>query len=93
MTSIDKTEVVAGEDTVRNTGRVRPMVAGLMLFVQLRLDGTNGWKTAGTATVRPSGRFVFQDDPSRSGVRFYRVLTPAADDVKAGTSRELQLDV
>lgn len=90
---IDKTEVVAGEDTVRITGRVRPKAAGEKVILQQRLDGTKRWKKSGTATIKPTGRFVLKDDPSRPGVRFYRVLKPAAAGMKAGTSRELQLDV
>lgn len=93
VASINRTEVVAGEDTVRITGRVKPKAAGQKVILQQRLDGTTRWKKSGTAKVKPSGRFVFKDDPSRAGVRFYRVLKPAADGVKAGTSRELQLDV
>ncbi|WP_157559136.1 hypothetical protein [Nocardioides sp. Soil774] len=95
IAAIDKTEVVAGEDMVRITGRVRPKAAGQKVFLQQRLDGTTRWKKSGTATIKPSGRFVLKDGPSanHAGVRFYRVLKPAADGVKAATSRELQLDV
>ena len=95
VASIDKTEVVAGEDTVRITGRVRPKAAGQKVFLQQRRDGTSSWKKSGTARIKPSGRFVFTDGPSanHAGIRFYRVLKPAADGVKAATSRELQLDV
>ena len=95
IAAIDKTEVVAGEDTVRITGRVRPNAAGQKVVLQQRLDGTTRWKKSGTATIKPSGRFVLKDGPSanHAGVRFYRVLKPAADGVKAATSRELQLDV
>jgi hypothetical protein len=91
--AIDKTEVVAGEDTVRITGRVRPKAAGEKVVLQQRLGTSNRWTKSGKATIKPSGRFVLKDDPSRAGVRFYRVLKPASDGLKAATSRELQLDV
>jgi hypothetical protein len=93
--AVDKTEVVAGEDIVRITGRVRPKAAGQKVFLQQRRDGTSRWKKSGTATIKPSGRFVFKDGPSanHAGVRFYRVSKPAAAGVKAATSRELQVDV
>ena len=91
--TINQTEVVAGEDTVRITGRVRPKAAGQKVVLQQRMDGTNRWKKSGTARIKPSGRFVLKDDPNRAGVRFYRVVKPAADGLKAGVSRELQLDV
>lgn len=90
---INATEVVADEDIVRITGRVRPAAAGQKVVLQQRMDGTNRWKRSGTARIKPSGRFVLKDDPSRAGVRFYRVVKPAADGLKAGVSRELQLDV
>lgn len=93
VASIDKTEVVAGEDTVRITGRVKPKAAGQKVVLQQRPEGSKRWRKSGTAKIKSSGKFVLEDEPSRPGVRFYRVLKPAADGVKAGTSRELQLDV
>jgi hypothetical protein len=93
IATIDKTEVVAGEDTVRITGRVRPRAAGEKVVLQQRLDGSNRWTKSGKATIKPSGRYVLKDDPSRAGVRSYRVLKPASDGLKAATSRELRLDV
>lgn len=90
---INRTEVVADEDTVRITGRVRPKAAGQTVVLQQRLDGTTRWKKSGTARIKASGRFVLTDEPSRPGVRFYRVLKPAAGGMKAGVSRALRLDV
>ena len=91
--SINRTEVVAEEDNVRITGKVRPRAAGQKVVLQQRKDGTARWVRTGTARVKASGRFVLTDDPSRAGTRFYRVLKPAADGVRAGKSRELRLDV
>src|SRR5690349_17263958 len=93
VASINTSEAVAGEDTVRVTGKVKPKVAGQKVVLQQRPDGSNRWRKSGTAKVTSSGRFVLTDEPSRPGVRFYRVLKPGGDGVKAGTSRELQLDV
>jgi hypothetical protein len=91
--SINRTEVVAEEDSVRITGRVRPRAVGQKVVLQQRKDGTARWVRTGTARAKPSGRFVLTDDPSTAGTRFYRVLKPAADGVRTGTSRELRLDV
>lgn len=91
--SINRTEVVAEEDGVRITGKVRPRAAGQKVVLQQRKDGTARWVRTGTARIKASGRFVLSDDPSRAGTRFYRVLKPAADGVRAGKSRELRLDV
>ena len=91
--SINRTEVVAEEDSVRITGKVKPRAAGQKVVLQQRKDGTARWVRTGTARIKASGRFVLTDDPSRAGTRFYRVLKPAADGVRAGTSRELRLDV
>jgi hypothetical protein len=93
VASINRTEVVAGEDTVRITGKVRPKAAGQKVVLQQRRDGTTRWRKSGTARIKASGRFVLKDEPSRAGVRFYRVFKPAANGVRAGTSRELQLEV
>lgn len=90
---IDVSEAVAGEDTVRITGKVRPGAAGQKVVLQQRRDDTTRWVKTGTARIKPSGRFVLEDDPSRAGVRYYRVLKPAAAGIKAGRSRELRLDV
>src|SRR5690349_13003571 len=90
---INTSEVVAGEDTVRITGKVKPRAAGQKVILQQRPEGSKRWRMSGTAKVKPSGRFVLDDEPSRAGTRFYRVLKPAAAGVEAGTSRELQLDV
>jgi hypothetical protein len=93
VASINRSEVVAGEDTVRITGKVKPKAAGQKVVLQQRPEGSNRWRKSGTAKIKSSGRFVLEDEPNRPGVRFYRVLKPAADGIKAGTSRELQLDV
>ena len=90
---INRAEVVAGEDTVRITGRVRPAAAGKPVVLQQRAEGSKRWKKSGTAKVKATGRFVLKDDPSSPGVRFYRVLKPAGNGLAAGRSRELKLSV
>ncbi|HEY0645710.1 MAG TPA: hypothetical protein VGD39_20015 [Nocardioides sp.] len=93
VAKINTSEVVAGEDVVRVTGKVKPRVAGQTVILQQRLDGTQRWKKSGQARTRATGRFVLKDEPSTPGVRFYRVVKPASDGIKAGTSRELRLAV
>ena len=90
---INKTEVVAGEDRIRVSGRVKPNAAGQKVVLMQRKEGRNRWVKSGTATIKPTGRFVLKDDPSTAGVRYYRVLKPAADGMAAGKSAELQLSV
>lgn len=90
---IDKADVVAGEDTVRVVGRVKPAAAGQKVVLQQRQDGRNRWTKSGTAKVRSTGRFVLKDDPSTAGVRYYRVLKPAGNGRSAGKSAELRLSV
>lgn len=90
---IDKSEVISDEAAVRITGSVRPRAAGQVVILQQRLDGRNRWKKSGQARVKASGRFVLKDSPTVAGVRFYRVVKPASDGLKAGTSRELRLEV
>lgn len=93
VASINKTEVVADEETVRITGRVKPVAAGQTVVLQQRAEGRKRWKKSGTATIKRTGKFVLKDDPSTGGVRYYRVLKPAADGLTAGRSRELKLSV
>lgn len=90
---ISASEVIADEDAVRISGSVRPRATGQVVVLQQRLDGTKRWKKSGQAKVRASGRFVLRDEPSTPGVRFYRVVKPASNGFKAGTSRELKLAV
>lgn len=91
--SINRSEVVAEEESVRITGKVKPKAAGQKVVLQQRPEGSKRWRKSGTAKVKSSGKFVLEDEPSRPGVRYYRVLKPGADGIKAGASRELQLDV
>lgn len=93
VAKINRAEVVADEDTVRVTGRVKPAAAGQAVVLQQRAEGSKRWKKSGTAKVRSTGRFVLKDDPSSPGVRFYRVLKPAGNGLAAGKSRELKLSV
>lgn len=90
---LNTSEVVAGEHTVRVVGVVRPDAAGQKVVLQQRRQGSRRWRDSGTARIRPTGRFVLEDEPSKPGVRFYRVRKLAAHGIRAGTSRELRLDV
>jgi hypothetical protein len=93
VASINRTEVVADEDAVRITGKVKPKAAGQKVLLQQRPEGSKRWRKSGTARIKASGRFVLEDEPNRAGVRYYRVVKPASDGMKTGASRELQLDV
>lgn len=91
--TINKAEVVAREDTVKIKGRVKPNAAGQKVTLQQRREGRKKWVKSGTAKIKKNGTFVLKDEPSVAGVRFYRVLKPAANGIEAGKSKELQLDV
>ena len=90
---LNKSELVAREDTVKVTGRVKPKAAGQKVTLQQRREGRKTWVKSGTAKIKKDGTYVLKDDPSIAGVRYYRVLKPAANGIKAGKSKELKLDV
>lgn len=84
---------VAREDIIKVKGRVKPKAAGEKIVLQQRMDGKKRWKKSGTAKIRKNGTYVLKDDPSAAGTRFYRVVKPAADGMKKGISKELELVV
>ena len=93
IAKINKSDVVAKEDTVKIRGRVKPKAAGQKVTLQQRREGRKKWVKSGTAKIKKNGTFVLKDKPSVAGVRYYRVLKPAAKGIKAGKSKELQLNV
>lgn len=90
---ISATEIVAGEEKIRITGRVTPKAAGEKVVLQQRFEEQKRWRKSGTAKIRRTGRYVVKDKPSTGGVRYYRVLKPASDGLKAGKSKEMRLEV
>jgi hypothetical protein len=93
VAKISAREAIANQDIVKIKGHVKPRAAGQTVVLQQRKDGRNRWVKSGTSKVRANGSFVLKDDPSTAGVRFYRVLVPAANGFAKGLSRELQLSV
>ena len=91
--SINKTTAIAGEDIVAIRGKVTPRAAGQKVVLQQRMENKQTWKKSGTATIKPTGKFVIKDDPSTAGTRFYRVLKPAGQGMSKGVSKEVQLVV
>lgn len=90
---INRVNVIADQDVVRVSGRVRPLSAGQKVVLQQRREGKKRWTKTGTATIKKTGSFVLKDFPSSAGVRFYRVLKPAAHGIAAGRSKELEVTV
>ena len=90
---INKPEVVAGEDRVRITGRVKPGAAGQKVTLLQRLEGRTKWTRSGSAKVKRNGTFLLKDAPDNPGVRYYRVLKPAGNGFAKGLSKELELAV
>ena len=93
IAGINKSEVIAGEDRVKITGKVKPNAAGQKVTLLQRLDGSKRWKSSGKATIKRNGTFVLKDAPDRPGIRYYRVLKPAGNGFAKGLSRELELAV
>jgi hypothetical protein len=90
---VNKQVVTVGEDVVKVRGKVTPRAAGDMVVLQQRLDGKKKWKRSGEARIKASGRFVLKDEPSVAGSREYRVLKPAGDGLRTGTSQALEVIV
>ena len=54
-------------DTVKLTGTVVPKPPeDSKVVVQVRYEGQKAWKKVGTATVKPSGNYRFDVEPSRT---------------------------
>ena len=91
--SINMTKAVADEDVVKIRGKVSPRAVGDKVVLQQRMEGKKKWSVSGTAKIKRTGKFLFKDDPSTSGTRFYRVLKPAKGTIKKGVSKQLKLVV
>lgn len=91
--TINKATAIADEDVVKIRGKVTPRAVGDKVVLQQRMEGKKKWSVSGTARIKPTGKFVLKDDPSTAGTRFYRVVKPAADGLKKGVSKELELVV
>lgn len=90
---VNKSVVTVGEDVVKVRGKVTPRAAGAKVLLQQRKEGKNRWKGSGKATIKRNGTFVLKDKPSLAGSREYRVLKPAGQGLKKGTSPVLTVDV
>ena len=60
----------------RLTGTVKPVRAGKKIAIYKRLEGEKSWKLEGTARIRSSGRFVFEDQPTSIAEREYQARMP-----------------
>lgn len=90
---VNKDVVTVGEDVVKVRGKVAPRAAGAEVTLQQRKEGKNRWKGSGKATIKRNGTFVLKDKPSLAGTREYRVLKPAGEGLRKGTSKVLTVDV
>lgn len=90
---INKTTAVAKEDVVKIRGSVSPRAAGDKVVLQQRLDGRKKWSVSGEVKIKRNGTFVATDKPSVPGTRQYRVVKPASDGVKKGTSAIVDVQV
>ena len=90
---VNKSVVTVGEDVVKVRGKVTPRAAGAKVLLQQRKEGKNRWKGSGKTTIKRNGTFVLKDKPSLAGSREYRVLKPAGQGLKKGTSPVLTVDV
>ena len=89
----NKQVVTVGEDVVKVRGKVTPRAAGDKVVLQQRLDGRKKWSVSGEVKIKRNGTFVATDKPSVPGTRQYRVVKPASDGVKKGTSAIVDVQV
>lgn len=90
---INTSEVVADEDTVRVSGKVKPRAAGQVVILQQRVGSKVTWKKTGTARIKRTGAYVVKDKPSTPGARQYRVVKPASNGLRTGVSKALDVTV
>lgn len=90
---INKSEVVAGEDVVRVSGKVKPRASGQVVILQQRVGNKLTWKKTGTARIKRTGAYVVKDKPSTPGARQYRVVKPASNGLRTGVSKSLDVRV
>lgn len=90
---VNKDVVTVGEDVVKVRGKVTPRAAGDKVVLQQRLEGKKKWAVSSTGKVRRNGTYLLKDKPSVAGMREYRVLKPAADGTKKGTSKVRAVEV
>lgn len=93
VAKVNKSEVVAGDDVVRVTGKVKPRVAGQTVILQQRVGSKVTWKKTGTARTKGTGAYVLKDKPSTPGPRQYRVVKPASNGLRSGVSKSLDVEV
>lgn len=90
---VNRTTVVAKEDTVVIRGRVTPKAARLVVVLQQKVGESRRWKNTGKAKVKRTGTFVLKDRPSTGGDRQYRVVKPATNGLRKGVSKPLAVTV
>ena len=93
IAKVNKTVVIAKEDTVKVRGRVKPRAAGQKVILQQRVGDKKRWRKTDTARIKRSGRFVLKDKPSTAGEREYRVVKPATRGVRRGVSKAMDVTV
>ena len=87
-----RTSVEQGQRVVL-TGKVRPRAAGEKVVVEVRYGGHRTWRKTGTAKVKRTGRYRFVDTIQTARSRAYRVVKPAGDGLRRGTSRQVEVTV
>lgn len=90
---VNKDVVTVGEDVVKVRGKVSPRAAGAKVVLQQRLEGRSKWAVSSKGKVKRNGTYLLEDEPSVAGTREYRVLKPASDGVRKGTSKVLAVEV
>jgi hypothetical protein len=90
--SAGTTEVTLGKRVVF-TGHVNKSAAGRLVFLQERPDADAAWKNQRNALVHRSGNYKTYDTPTVNKRRLYRVVLPAANHHKRGTSETMVVDV
>jgi hypothetical protein len=90
---LNKDVVTVDEDVVKIRGKVKPKAAGEKVVLQQRLEGKKSWSDSGKVKIKKDGTYLLKDEPSTPGTREYRVLKPATDGIKKGTSKVMEVVV
>lgn len=91
--SVNVTEAIRKETTIKVRGKVTPKAAGQKVVLQQRVGKKKSWKATGTAKVKANGRYLLKDKPTTPGEREYRVLKPGSKGIAKGYSEPLGVTV
>jgi hypothetical protein len=78
-------------DTIKIKGTVTPRAPRQSVRIQVRYADQKKWKTLGTARLDSHSNFTYKDKIGSVRERKYRVVKPASDGHRAGTSAKVDV--